>query len=243
MLPEKAKCLQTKSTAHIAKERRHCSTAPILVVVRSICRSAAARLLGSQVRIPLKAQMFFSFVYSALLRYLPYWVYVRIIVCVCGLQTSTLRQHRAQLGCIATEFGVTWYSNCIRYWTANTNDSTVSIMCVTPQATASGHRSTTIVWWNTTVHVSKITFAESPSSDGKTLSNTICLIGVYRRWLLELGILAQSLVAHGQWWKHIQTRYDQRYRPFIDTRYSKQSVFICRGYYLLVWSLFPWKSN
>jgi hypothetical protein len=128
----------------LQKERRHCSTAPILVVVRSICGSAAARLLGSQARIPLKAQMFFSFVYSALLRYRPYWVYACIILC--GLQASTLKQRRAKLGCIATEFGVTWYSNCVRYWVANTNNSTVFTTFVTPEATAPGHRSTTILW-------------------------------------------------------------------------------------------------
>ena len=132
----------------LQKERRHCSTAPIPLVVRSICGSAAARLLGSRVRIPLKAQMFVSFVYSALLRYRPYWVCVCIIVCV--LQASTLRRLRAKLGCTAAEFGVTWLSNCIQYWAANTNNNTVFIMCGTLQATAPGHRNTTIVQGNTT---------------------------------------------------------------------------------------------
>jgi len=79
-----------------------------------------------------------------------------------------MRQRRANLGCIATEFRVTWYSNCLRYWAANTNNSTVFIMCVTPEATTPGHRSTTLVCWNT-VHVSKSAFAESPSSVEKTL--------------------------------------------------------------------------
>jgi hypothetical protein len=85
-------------------------------------------------------------------------VTVLLGVCVynlCGLQTSTLRRCRAKLSCSATEFGVTWCSNCIRYWAANTNNNTVFIMCVTSQATDPGHRSTTTVWWNTTVHVSK----------------------------------------------------------------------------------------